>query len=157
MREKTHRLDERTPCEDCVDKEKITSYLAFRPDVTLAFLFGSFSKEKGRRSSDVDLTVYLRQPYAQADVRAIWTDLEDLAHRDVDLVVLNDALPGIAWAAMKRIFQTGIGTSRQSCRRAAHGPGRPGDRAADRQHCPVPQRRRKEEGRYRFRAVSQGD
>lgn len=80
---------------------EVARYLATQPRVLLAFLFGSICKGKARPSSDVDLAVYLETPYDLSDVRQLWNELEDLTHRDVDLVVLNDASPGIAWAAMK--------------------------------------------------------
>jgi len=80
---------------------EVARYLATQPRVILAFLFGSICKGKARPSSDVDLAVYLETPYDLSDVRQLWNELEDLTHRDVDLVVLNDASPGIAWAAMK--------------------------------------------------------
>lgn len=81
--------------------EDIKRYLEAHPKVVLALLFGSFSRDKARAGSDVDVAVYLASPYSSHDVTDIWNHLEDLAHRDVDLVVLNDAPPGISWAAMK--------------------------------------------------------
>lgn len=82
-------------------ERELARYLAAQPQVILAFLFGSMSKGKARPSSDVDLAVYLEAPYDSNEVRRLWNGLEDLTRRDVDLVVLNDAPPGIAWAAMK--------------------------------------------------------
>lgn len=80
---------------------EITSYLTTHPKVTLAFLFGSFAKGKCRADSDVDLAVHLLAPYSEQDVASIWGRIEDITHRDVDLVVLNTAPPGISWTSMK--------------------------------------------------------
>ncbi|HHV54922.1 MAG TPA: nucleotidyltransferase domain-containing protein [Firmicutes bacterium] len=87
--------------EPHIIETELARYLAAQPQVILAFLFGSMSKGKGRPSSDVDLGVYLETPYDSSEVRRLWNGLEDLTGRDVDLVVLNDAPPGIAWAAIK--------------------------------------------------------
>lgn len=82
-------------------EREVASYLTDHPKVVIAFLFGSFAKSRPRRDSDVDLAVHLAVPYSQEDISSIWSRLEDITHRDVDLIVLNTAPPGIAWAAMK--------------------------------------------------------
>lgn len=82
-------------------EEGITQYLIAHPKVILAFLFGSFVRGRARRDSDIDVAVYLAASYSRQDISSIWNRLEDITHRDIDLVVLNDAPPGIAWAAMK--------------------------------------------------------
>ena len=64
-------------------------------------MFGSAARGRTRTDSDVDLSVYLSEPYSDEDVSSIWGELEDLTHRDVDLIVLNTAPPGIAWTSMQ--------------------------------------------------------
>lgn len=81
--------------------EQVKTYLAKHPKVVLALLFGSHSKGKARDGSDVDVAVYLEPPSGDEDVTTIWNELEDITRQDVDLVVLNHAPPGVAWAAMK--------------------------------------------------------
>lgn len=81
--------------------DDVASYLAIHPQVVLAFLFGSFANGRTRIESDVDLSVYLSEPYSEQDVSDLWGKLEDLTHRDVDLIVLNTAAPGIAWTSMQ--------------------------------------------------------
>lgn len=56
---------------------------------------------KGRLDSDIDLAVYFGSPYQEQDVTTVWSRVEEIARRDVDLIVLNTALPGIAWSSMK--------------------------------------------------------
>lgn len=80
---------------------EIARYLTAHPKVLLAFMFGSEARGKPRPDSDVDVAVYLDQPFSRQDIRTLWSALEDITHKDVDLVVLNDAPPGIAWAAFK--------------------------------------------------------
>lgn len=82
-------------------EDDVVRYLAAHPKIFLAFLFGSLAKGKARARSDVDLAVYLSPPYSAEEVTDIWNHLEDIIQRDVDLLVLNDAPPGISWTAMK--------------------------------------------------------
>jgi len=86
-------------------EHEVAECLARHPKVVLAFLFGSFSKGRSRAGSDVDVDVdvdvYLTPPYSTNDVSEIWSRLEDITHRDVDLLVLNTAPPIISWTAMK--------------------------------------------------------
>ncbi len=79
----------------------VTSFLVAHPKVVLAFMFGSLARGEARSDSDADFAVYLTPGYSEQDISSIWSRLEDLTHRDVDLVVLNSAPAGIAWAAMK--------------------------------------------------------
>lgn len=51
--------------------------------------------------SDVDVGVYLRSPYNESDRDRIWGLVEDITESPVDLVVINDAPPLIAAAAME--------------------------------------------------------
>lgn len=82
-------------------EKEITRYLESHPKVALAFLFGSQGRGKARAGSDVDVAVYLRPPFHAKEVTAIWNQLEDITRQDVDLVVLNDAPPGISWTAFR--------------------------------------------------------
>lgn len=49
----------------------------------------------------MDVAVYLREPYTEEEIRTLWNGIKDLARREVDLVVLNQAPPGIAWTAFQ--------------------------------------------------------
>lgn len=80
--------------------DKLKSYFAAKPDVTMAFLFGSRAKGRDIGESDVDVAVWLAEP-SFATARRIWGELEDLLKRDVDLVVLNDAAAATAWEAIR--------------------------------------------------------
>lgn len=71
------------------------------PAVCLAYLFGSYAKGREMAESDVDIGVYLRKPYDEGDRDRIWGLIEDLTECPVDLVVINDAPPLIAAAAME--------------------------------------------------------
>ena len=75
------------------------------PDVLYALVFGSSVRGVLRADSDVDIAVELR-PGADRDARAIGrlaARLESAASRPVDLVLLNEAPPPLAY----RIFGHG--------------------------------------------------
>lgn len=82
-------------------EQKVVHYLEDNPKVVLAWLFGSYATKKQRANSDIDVAVYLTPPYTSGEVTSIWNHLEERLHRDVDLIVLNEAPAGIAWTAMK--------------------------------------------------------
>jgi len=83
--------------------EELEVYFRERSDVCLAFLFGSMAKGKATRHSDADVAVYFAEGYDISVVRNMVTDLENIATREVDLIVLNDASPSIAWSAIRGI------------------------------------------------------
>lgn len=74
-----------------------------RQDVHLAFLFGSVSRGKAISESDVDIGVWLKDGYSRPEIESLWADIERECGRNVDLVVLNEARPVIAWAAFRGI------------------------------------------------------
>jgi predicted nucleotidyltransferase len=86
---------------ECKWLSEVTLFLADHPQVVLAFLFGSMARGEVRSNSDADFAVYLAPGYSDEDISSIWGRLEDVTHRDVDLIVLNSAPPGISWAGMK--------------------------------------------------------
>ncbi len=77
------------------------SSLAEDPSVCLAYLFGSYAKQRQISESDVDIGVFLYEPFAEGDENRIWSMIEDIVEKPVDLVVINDAPPLIAAAAME--------------------------------------------------------
>jgi predicted nucleotidyltransferase len=82
---------------------RIERFFAAREDVCLAFLFGSVSKGREISESDVDIGVWMREGYTRPGIESLWADLERECGRNVDLVVLNEARPAIAWAAFRGV------------------------------------------------------
>ena len=89
--------------------EKLKKYFAGRDDVPMAFLFGSQAKSLARSESDIDIAIYLKTQSDEMDFESdsrfenedkIWLDLEKLLGNKVDLVILNRAPAGVAFAAM---------------------------------------------------------
>lgn len=79
--------------------------------VLMAFLFGSCAKGHAGLDSDLDVAVYLipdkqHLPGKEAQrfsktTQDIWTNLERIIGREVDLVVLNDAAPNVSVSALQ--------------------------------------------------------
>jgi predicted nucleotidyltransferase len=79
--------------------------LASRHGADNVRVFGSLAQGEGRRDSDLDLLVTLREGRSLLDLVGLKQDLEDLVHRPVDVVteralspylrdrVLSEAIP----------------------------------------------------------------
>ncbi len=80
---------------------RLNQYFSPRKDILFAFLFGSHTKGKTYRESDMDIAIYFKEGYSFESIKEIWRELEDLFKKDVDLVVLNTAPPLIGHAAIR--------------------------------------------------------
>jgi predicted nucleotidyltransferase len=65
----------------------------------MAYLFGSHSKGKANKESDIDIAVYLKD-FSNSTTTDLWNRLEDLLKKNVDLIILNNARATIAWEAI---------------------------------------------------------
>ncbi len=81
--------------------EQLKEYFERKPDVLLAFLFGSVAKSREIEGSDVDIAIYGEEE-AQRD--RICQDLASLVGRGVDLIRFQEAPATLA----SSIFKTGI-------------------------------------------------
>ena len=82
------------------DLNAISTYFAGRPEVVVAYLFGSVARGPANALSDVNIAVLLD---AGIDERTsvevqlqFMIDLDDYAHRDVQVTILNRAPPLLA-------------------------------------------------------------
>ena len=93
--------------------EKLKNYFDKRDDISMAFLFGSWAKNRECVDSDVDIAIYFN-PRGRAleweetdfyndNERSIWLDIENIIEKEVDLLVLNRATPTIADTALRGI------------------------------------------------------
>ncbi len=110
-------LDYRARLPDCEcsrgDLEGLKGYLAARQEVAFSFLYGSHAKGTATKRSDVDLAVYFhprkRHPVEfEEEVfypseNEIWGDLERIANKEVELLVLNRVPATVAVSAIKGI------------------------------------------------------
>lgn len=93
--------------------EILKHYFESRKDVAFAFLFGSQAKGRATKLSDIDIAVYFypekRHPveyeeevfYEGED--EIWSDLEKLLKREVEMLVLNRVSASVAASAIRGI------------------------------------------------------
>lgn len=93
--------------------EKLRQYFDKRDDVAFAFLFGSQARGLATKLSDIDIAVYFypknRKPvefeelvyYEKED--EIWTELERLLKKEVELLILNRVSASVAASAIRGI------------------------------------------------------
>jgi predicted nucleotidyltransferase len=83
----------------------MTAYFARQPDVVVAYLFGSVARGWADQLSDVDIAVLLDERL-EADERIerqlrFMVDLDEYADREVQVVVLNQAPPLLAYQVVR--------------------------------------------------------
>jgi len=91
---------------------KLRGVLEARTDVVVAYLFGSAARGELRPSSDVDVAVLISVTadagLPEATLASLETslqaDLQEAAHRPVDLVILNHASPDL----IHRVLRDGV-------------------------------------------------
>ncbi len=84
---------------------RIKDYLFKRQEISMAFVFGSEASQSAGSESDLDIAVYFRPTRGEIEWESqtqypeedrIWLDIEKLAGKDVDLLILNRAASTIA-------------------------------------------------------------
>ncbi|OGZ31696.1 MAG: hypothetical protein A3H02_01365 [Candidatus Niyogibacteria bacterium RIFCSPLOWO2_12_FULL_41_13] len=92
---------------------KLKEYFEGRKDIVMAFIFGSYAKEKQISVSDVDIAIYFKPAGRELEweikkeyenENAIWLEIEKIIGRDTDLVILNRASSCLAF----EILRTGV-------------------------------------------------
>ena len=96
-----------------MDIKPIKNYFENRKDVAFAFLFGSQAQGRATKLSDVDIAVYFypqqRHPLEYEEEvfyqgeNEIWSDLETILRREVELLVLNRVAASVAASAIRGI------------------------------------------------------
>jgi uncharacterized protein len=88
-----------------MDLKRIKDYLLKRQDLCMAFVFGSEASRSAGSESDLDIAVYFKPTGGEIEWESqtrypeedrIWLDIEKLAGKDVDLLILNRAASTIA-------------------------------------------------------------
>lgn len=84
---------------------RLANALSSREDVVFAYLFGSQAKGRTHPRSDVDVAVWLREPYDRASfaqvLQVTGAATDALRRSDVDVVVLNEAPLPLAFEALR--------------------------------------------------------
>lgn len=86
---------------------RINNYLYLREEVVVGYIFGSYSTERVRPKSDIDIAVLLRDDIDSKDYGniklSIINDLIDLLSFDrIDVVILNTASPLLSHEVIKK-------------------------------------------------------
>jgi predicted nucleotidyltransferase len=85
--------------------KRIKDYLFKRQEICMAFVFGSEASRSAGSESDLDIAVYFTPTRGEIEWESqtqypeedrIWLDIEKLAGKDVDLLILNRAASTIA-------------------------------------------------------------
>lgn len=69
-------------------KSKLMTY----KNIVFAYIFGSYAKGKLGKDSDIDIALYLNSKIDAQEYLKIKMELTSICKRDVDLVILNDAI-----------------------------------------------------------------
>lgn len=80
---------------------KLKKFFQAKKEISLAFLFGSQAKGKASLRSDYDIAVWFKDSPSLEKTEKLWGEIISLLDREVDLVVLNEARPTVAWAALR--------------------------------------------------------
>ena len=88
-----------------ITTQPFSEYFSRQPDVIVAYLFGSVARGQDTPLSDVDIAVLLdvpAEPEAVLDRQIkLLTDLTQLAEPEVQLTLLNDAPPLLAYEVIR--------------------------------------------------------
>ncbi len=90
--------------------KSLKKYFSENPNIILAFLFGSRSKDLARKISDWDIAVYFKpKQYLELeteleypDESKIWSDIVDILEAEVDLLVMNRARPSLVFSILNK-------------------------------------------------------
>lgn len=85
--------------------EKLKAFFLTREELCFVWLFGSYASGCDNSFSDVDIAVYVKDQSRLTDsdwYLGLKADLMALTHREIDLILLNNAKPLIKHAANKQ-------------------------------------------------------
>jgi predicted nucleotidyltransferase len=80
----------------------VKAFVADRPEVTLAFIFGSFIGGRMSEESDIDLAILFKKAPDLNNYMELKEKLSDSLKREVDLIILNTAPPIIKFQILKQ-------------------------------------------------------
>ena len=81
--------------------EKLKVFLDRDQNVVFALIFGSYAEGRQKKASDIDIGIYFIQPPEGIKLLTLINVLSELAGREVDVVVLNNAPPFLRHQIMK--------------------------------------------------------
>ncbi len=90
--------------------QRLRDFFTDKPEISMAFIFGSYAKGKNISESDIDVAVYFKpegkeieweEEKEYTDEDRIWGDIESILGIDTDMVVLNRARSGLAYEVLR--------------------------------------------------------
>lgn len=90
--------------------QKLKEFFNQRPEVSMAFVFGSHTKDRAISESDLDIAVYFKPAGRELEweeekeysgENELWLEIDKLAGQNTDLVVLNRAPSGLAYEILR--------------------------------------------------------
>lgn len=81
--------------------EKLKEFMSDDQNVYFAFIFGSYVKGKQKKTSDLDIAIYFKNPPGGVDLLYLINTLSDLTGKEIDLVILNSASAFLRHQVMK--------------------------------------------------------
>ena len=82
-------------------KSRLSKALEKIPEIDFAFLFGSAATGKLRRSSDIDIAVYLNQDLTLDLISKIVSEVEKISGHTCDLSILNQSTEIFSFEVLK--------------------------------------------------------
>lgn len=82
----------------------LKNYFLQKPEVLMAFLFGSYASGRETADSDIDIAVYVGSSEEAPNQDRIRQELTEILHKDIDLVCLNNAPASL----ISDVIKTGI-------------------------------------------------
>lgn len=91
--------------------KKLQMYFKEKDSVSMVFLYGSLAANRAGIDSDIDIAIYFKPEsnivewenwdFHSNDEQVIWNDIERVVKNNIELLVLNRAVPTIADAALR--------------------------------------------------------
>ncbi|PIS31800.1 nucleotidyltransferase domain-containing protein [Candidatus Saganbacteria bacterium CG08_land_8_20_14_0_20_45_16] len=81
--------------------ENLKNFFKNKQNISLAFLFGSQAKGKASSRSDFDIAIWPTKELSRDEFNHLWQELESLLQTEVDLILLPEARPTVAWSALR--------------------------------------------------------
>jgi len=80
---------------------ELKKFLSGDESVSFAFVFGSYAGDRKDKAKDIDVAIYFTIPPEGLDVLELINRLSDLAGKEVDIAVLNNASAFLRHQVMK--------------------------------------------------------
>ncbi|MDM8516036.1 nucleotidyltransferase domain-containing protein [Desulfobacterales bacterium HSG16] len=88
-----------------IDFKKLTAKLMLDDNIIFALVFGSYAKNSQTYRSDLDLSLFFKDPPQGMEFLELISEMSDFIKKEVDIVVLNHASAFLRHQVMKHNVQ----------------------------------------------------